>query len=427
MSMHTYVGARYVPNFMGTYDNTQQYDALDVVDNGMGTSYIAKQTVPPNTPLTNTSYWALFGSTSAAIIALQNDMIAAQNDIGNLQTDMTNAQNDINALKSQRNNILIIGNSFVNRGVADEIAALFNNYYTKTEGGLGFVAYTGHSNTFEQLVANASSDPLIDNDSITDILFVSAAGDGRAITELGAVAYTTALETNLSAIMARIGTDFTNCNRVMVTLADSRAIPYFADAKYSSIFETHRIFTRVMDNHEFDYIGWSGWNAFLDSSCFEADNLHPNTKGARVIGNFIKDSYLGHVEYMKKSNKATCSYNYTASGSGTVICELLPDMCNLQVRDISVTSGAAVTVGLNDIFLSTAAVPIPLPAPSYYDKDVYVDILVPTTGQKQDYLHLLLTSDSNGVAELAVKSVPTATTALANKLCVPLLTSFMYF
>ena len=41
MSMHTYIGARYVPKFVGTYDVTQSYDALDVVDNGSGTSYIS--------------------------------------------------------------------------------------------------------------------------------------------------------------------------------------------------------------------------------------------------------------------------------------------------------------------------------------------------------------------------------------------------
>ena len=42
MSMHTYIGARYVPRFTGVYDPTQSYEALDVVDNGSGTSYIAR-------------------------------------------------------------------------------------------------------------------------------------------------------------------------------------------------------------------------------------------------------------------------------------------------------------------------------------------------------------------------------------------------
>lgn len=83
-----YIGARYVPRFLGTYDVTQIYDALDVVDNGAGTSYIARKTVPAGTPLTNTDYWFVYGSASGAINQLQNDMIAAQNDILAIDSDI---------------------------------------------------------------------------------------------------------------------------------------------------------------------------------------------------------------------------------------------------------------------------------------------------------------------------------------------------
>ena len=57
-----YIGARYIPKFMGTYDNTQQYENLCVVDNGMGTSYISKKIVPAGTSLTDTEYWAIYGA-----------------------------------------------------------------------------------------------------------------------------------------------------------------------------------------------------------------------------------------------------------------------------------------------------------------------------------------------------------------------------
>lgn len=72
--MRQYIGARYVPRFLGTYDNTQAYEALDVVDNGMGTSYIAKKPTPANTPLTDTDYWFVYGASSGAIINLQNQI-----------------------------------------------------------------------------------------------------------------------------------------------------------------------------------------------------------------------------------------------------------------------------------------------------------------------------------------------------------------
>lgn len=78
-----YVGARYMPKFLGTYDVTQVYEALSVVDNGMGTTYVSNQPVPAGTPLTNTDYWAVYGASSAAIIQLQNDVAALKHVILN--------------------------------------------------------------------------------------------------------------------------------------------------------------------------------------------------------------------------------------------------------------------------------------------------------------------------------------------------------
>ena len=67
-----YIGARYMPKFMGAHDLTTEYEALSVVDNGMGTSYVSNKTVPAGTPLTDTKYWAVYGSTNGAILDLQN-------------------------------------------------------------------------------------------------------------------------------------------------------------------------------------------------------------------------------------------------------------------------------------------------------------------------------------------------------------------
>ena len=74
MAIREYIGARYVPRFMGTYDPTQVYEALDVVDNGLGTSYISKIPTPAGTPLTDTTHWTIYGASSGAVISLQNQI-----------------------------------------------------------------------------------------------------------------------------------------------------------------------------------------------------------------------------------------------------------------------------------------------------------------------------------------------------------------
>lgn len=74
-----YVGARYMPKFMGAYDATQAYEALSVVDNGMGTTYVSNKPTPAGTPLTDTDYWEIYGASSGAILNLQNQIDALTN------------------------------------------------------------------------------------------------------------------------------------------------------------------------------------------------------------------------------------------------------------------------------------------------------------------------------------------------------------
>lgn len=79
--MSKYIGARYMPKFVGVYDATQAYEALSVVDNGSGTSYVSNQPVPAGTPLTDTTYWAVYGSTNGAILNLQQQITALANNM----------------------------------------------------------------------------------------------------------------------------------------------------------------------------------------------------------------------------------------------------------------------------------------------------------------------------------------------------------
>lgn len=83
--VHMYVGARYVPRFLDDpWDPNNEYEPLDVVDNGSGTSYIAKKPVPVGILLSDRQYWFVYGSTSGAIINLQNQIDAIVLKIQNL-------------------------------------------------------------------------------------------------------------------------------------------------------------------------------------------------------------------------------------------------------------------------------------------------------------------------------------------------------
>ena len=77
--MYKYVGGRYMPKFTGLWNNTTAYEALTVVDNGEGTSYVSNKPVPAGTPLSNTEYWSVYGSGSGAIINLQHQIDQIKN------------------------------------------------------------------------------------------------------------------------------------------------------------------------------------------------------------------------------------------------------------------------------------------------------------------------------------------------------------
>lgn len=90
-SVHRYVGARYVPRFLDEpWNPDNEYEPLDVVDNGSGTSYIAKKPVPVGILLSNREFWFVYGSTSGAILNLQNQIDAIILNIRNLTRDAIN-------------------------------------------------------------------------------------------------------------------------------------------------------------------------------------------------------------------------------------------------------------------------------------------------------------------------------------------------
>lgn len=176
MAIRQYVGARYVPRFTGLYDATQIYDALDVVDNGAGTSYIAKKTVPAGTSLSNTDYWFVYGASSGAIYDLQTRMSNAENDIDKLEV-----------LVGRR--FLLIGDSYamgIGASTSDGWAYQFkaklglsdDECVLSIEGSTGFIGNV--ATRFIDLLNDAYTN-MDDPETITDIIVCGGYNDfGKA-------------------------------------------------------------------------------------------------------------------------------------------------------------------------------------------------------------------------------------------------------
>lgn len=370
-----YIGSRYVPKFMGEYDATTSYEALSVVDNGAGTSYISNKPTPPGIPLTNTSYWTVYGASSGAIYDLQNRMTDAENDIDNIEGDITTINSDIAAIKRDiKGGILVIGNSYVGLShVADELKDCYDEAYEyHGGGGSGFVAYSMQSNTYGGALNTAISElTTAQKEYVKAIIFVSAMGDSRALAEIGS--YASDLETAASNIIMAVSNNFPNCERVCVTLAESRSVASFGTNTWSNLFLLHRIFKRVFARTSMEYIGWSGFNALMVDANFESDHYHPSAIGGVRIGHDIVKQMFGGFQYntLNASDNIYCN-NYSNGSTINVYSSISPDRSILNLKQFIPANEIPTLVANTDLF-TTADMTFPVPCYDEILTQLYIE------------------------------------------------------
>jgi hypothetical protein len=427
MSQLQYIGARYVPIW---YENTNdqsadwqpnvEYEPLTFVTTTNNHLYLSKKTVPDTigNPADNISYWLDLGVFITGQYQLLQDQIDAINLlIADIQRDV----GDLNNFKKMtERSIIVIGNSYVGntgRECTARLEEIFGHSYRFYSGGVGFVQYTGHTTTFEDLLDNAIASSSFDNDDITDILFVSAIGDTNAFEELGGT-YGTDLATALTSINTKITNNFPNVQRTMVTLAESRNVANVLNHnKYTNPFRIHKLFKHALAPYKIEYLGWTGFNVLFEAGNFESDNYHPSIVGARTIGEYIKSAYLGHLEYYTKESQKLVSFGgYQTGATVTIIGYLTPDDAQLNVRVANLTQGNPSVMTANATLISCANLDIPLPGPATSTL-IQSKLIRYDTGAEFDNIIGNLVSDSDGVCKIIAGNASTVTAPTGNALC----------
>ncbi len=351
MAVRQYIGARYVPRFVGIYDVTQSYEALDVVDNGAGTSYIAKKPTPANTPLTNTDYWFLYGSTSGAIVNLQqqiNDMKdssvpgSLQNQIDNNSSNITNLTNIVDKLPRKA---VMIGNSYLNGGLYDQIKMLYEDSRKYTGVGNGFLTRTDHPITFENLLDNAIADSSgIPANEVTDIIILSAWGETGALRERGAATFLSDMTTAVNSFKYKAFSAYPNLKQIRLAFVETRGhctIPVSGgNSYYNEPFECNVLLTRLMPEIGIDYLGWVSFGSWMNDNMVEsADHYHPNSAGNAYIGACLRAALCGSYVVLPRSSFLTVPFNITPDSTLNVRVDLYPDHANLLFDSITLAAG----------------------------------------------------------------------------------------
>ena len=93
MTVREYIGARYIPVFMGTWDSTSTYEPLSIVEY-QGNSYTSRQYVPAGIEITNTAYWFVSGNYNAQIEQYRQEVSNINNQVEtNTKNIATNTEN----------------------------------------------------------------------------------------------------------------------------------------------------------------------------------------------------------------------------------------------------------------------------------------------------------------------------------------------
>jgi len=315
MNVRQYIGARYVPRFLGIWNNTTQYEALDVVDNGSGTSYIARKIVPAGTPLNNTDFWFVYGASSGAIIDLQNRMGAAENDIDALQDVVFS---DISDKK-----FIFISDSYGNYKNATDAnmidvacAALgITNYEDVHQGSIGF----GTTPTnYATLLNNATSD---------DCDYIVAIGQANDMIQT-----ISNISNGFSQFNTVKNTKYPNAKVIVLSLSTS-----FVAAEYAARNETIAEYEYECGAYGYDY--YNALHTLSFNSQFRSDLVHPTAESVNILGRCIatilrdKKPITGEV----KSNTVSPG-SYFTNGTithGDMIMSSTP--AGVSIRSSSIT------------------------------------------------------------------------------------------
>lgn len=336
-NVHQYVGARYVPNFIDEpWNNTTRYEALDVVDNGSGTSYIAKKPVPQGTPLSDREYWFVYGSTSGAIINLQNQIDAIVANVDTLQDNVA----DINTKYSIHKYFwLIISDSYAITPSAEDnwctklvnkLGLSSEEYLIVPEDGMGF-----GNRGFNAALYTASS--LIDTDKPVRIVCCGGFNDATFL-----------LTHTYSELATEIRTFISNANtlynnpEIFIGFISYELNSIMQSRNNENAFALALIAYRSAPTYDAIYLNDVEY-ALRNYQLLDSSGFHPTTNGAIVIASAVFNSIIlgcaqnAQVSYTMHNHMTPKSGSYSA---GTIIEYFSNNMCGLNISNFRINNAS---------------------------------------------------------------------------------------
>ena len=342
--MRQYIGARYVPRFTGLYDNTQSYEALDVVDNGSGTSYIAKKPTPAGTPLTDTNYWFLYGSTSGAIVNLQQQINDINDDIDTIETRI--APKRVVVISDSYGQVPTSGdNMYTVFSALANAEGIIEDLYMYSSASGGFVHSGLNGTVYDMLYSNSGN--ISNHNTISDIVIALGGNDiGESDSDV-ANAYST--------LKAYIDNEYPNAHVLCAFTGYDNNMSRTNLVDYIGKVNIMADFCNVNEK----WIFLEGMQYIMHNLLnVGADHVHPNQTGARVLGTNLyrcvmtRRGFTYHAE--TSSNMQTVTHTPV---TGKVIQRIDGDIASIILPQIDETD---TSYQLANNFVTIASIDNPL-------------------------------------------------------------------
>lgn len=346
MATRQYIGARYVPKFVGTWDANTSYEPLSIVQDANGNSYTSKQTVPAGTPLSNTTYWVMSANFNAQIEQLTDEINAIQEDV-NGNTDKIDA---LRGVVRAGQNIVFIGDSWTYGTGATLATRKFSSVCASKLGlteynyGRGQAGFTVANNTFLSLVEEANRQ--MSSTEKANTAFVVILGGVNDIRNMGTNTesdYANAVAT----CVARACTVFTNAVIVLAQATQKR----FTTASYVQwtwIDAADRLVMEKLTTPRVKILHHIG-KLLFGTPYYLDDELHPNATGHQMLGGFLANFILGGTDDFSLFIGNFATWN-SAVDSAVLPSYIYKDNDNVIITRGAITLASAPT---NNIMLGT--------------------------------------------------------------------------
>ncbi len=319
MAVRQYIGARYVPLYMGDWDSTRNYEPLSIVTDGNGNSYTSLKDVPAGTPLNNRDYWIITASFSGAVDVLRRDLNQAQDDITDLQSglnttniNVSNLQNTIetdidarltaaesdistngqeirrikNAIPEKlQPNVLFVSDSYGRRTTAG--GKDFAQLFTDLTGVQGLMAATGStgfatSPSFTDVIAAFSGDKT----KIKKIVVVGGAND-----LYNQYTYDEILS-GMNSFMAHVSSNYAQGVEVLLYAAGVDFLRRGASPTSRAAFIEK--YKKGAAASGMIYVNNSEYTLH-NSTMLESDGCHPNSAGLTFLAESLAGAYKSNI------------------------------------------------------------------------------------------------------------------------------------